>query len=288
MRVGLGGRGSDRPGPLSVSGGVCARRPRRTQGREAFRHRSLVVPTRVVQRGALDVDGLEPEQLALRRIQEVREVGAHLGDRRVRGNDVMQGTRAQQVVVQRVDEPELVVGALVCDRHHSGQERRRQAGAADPVLIPERPVREHLGLADLEARVRVARHGDVGHGPHRRAAVELRDARRHLAYLVERLRVQLAGAAAAARVVHGRSPAAVGQIRVRGLPAVLVQPLAVAPDQDARAADAGDVGDVGRELDGLRREVGAAGGVVTVVPGGPDRRRDVPPGARWPARCIRC
>src|SRR6478609_823117 len=103
----------------------------------------VVVPPDAVQRGGLDVDRLEPEHLALRRVQEVREVGTHLGDRLAGSNDVMQGARAQHAVVQRVDEPELVVRPLIGDRHHAGQQRRRQAGAADPVLRPERPVREH-------------------------------------------------------------------------------------------------------------------------------------------------
>jgi hypothetical protein len=186
----------------------------------------------------------------------------------VRGHDVMQGTRAEHVVVEGIDEPELVVRRLVGDRDHAGQERRRQARAADPVLRPVRPVREHLGLADPEAGVRVARHRDVGDRPHRRAAVVLGDARRHLALLVPRLLVQHAGAAAAARVVLRRAPRAVGQRRVRRLPAELVEPLAVTADLDAGAADPGDERDVGRELDGLRRQVGAAGGVVTVVSGG--------------------
>ena len=157
---------------------------------------------------------------------------------------------------------------LVGHRHHAGQQRGGEAGAADAVLVPVGPVREHLGLADDHAGVGVGVHRDVGHRPHRDLAPVLRLARRHLALLVPGLGEQLAGAAAAAGAVDGGAPVAVLQRRVRGLPALLTEPLAVAADEHAAAADAGDVGQVGRELDGLGRQRGAAGAVVAVVAGG--------------------
>jgi hypothetical protein len=103
------------------------------------------------------------------------------------------------------------------------------------------------------------------------AAVVLRDAGGHLADLIPRLREQLAGPAAATGVVvsgRRRGPGPVGQHRVRGLPAILAQPLAVAADEHAAAADAGDQGQVGGEVHGLGRQVGTAAGLVAIVTGG--------------------
>ena len=183
----------------------------------------------------------------------------------------MQRRGAEQPVVQRVDEAKRPVVQLVGHRHHAGQQRGGETGPADAVLIPVGPFGEHLGLADLEAGVGVGVHRDVRHRPHRGAAVVLRNAGGHLAGLIEGLGEQLAGPAAATGVVgpgRSRRPGPVGQGRVRGLPPILVQPLAVAADQDAAAADARDVGEVCGELDGLGRQVGAACGVVAAVAGG--------------------
>ena len=77
-----------------------------------------------------------------------------------------------------------------------------------------------------------------------------------------------AAAAGAVRSRRGRRPGSVGQGRVGVLPPILAQPLAVAADQHAAAADSGDVGEVGRELHGLGRQVGPADGVVAGVAGG--------------------
>ena len=68
----------------------------------------------------------------------------------------MQRARTEQAVVERVDEPERSAVDLVGHRDHPGHQRGRQAGAADPILIPVGAVGEHLGLADLEAGVGIA------------------------------------------------------------------------------------------------------------------------------------
>ena len=224
--------------------------------------RLVVVSGCVVQRRALHVDRPQPEELPGRRVEEVREVGANLGDRRLGRRDVVESRRAEQVVVERVDEAQRVVVDLVGHRDHPRHQRGRQAGAADPVLIPVRPVREHLGLPDLEAGIRITRHRDVRHRTHRRAAVVLGDARRHLAGLVERLSEEHArptAATGAVRAWRRGCPRPLAEGRVRVLPAVLVQPLTLVSDQHAGSADPGDVGQVGRELHRLRGQVGAAG-----------------------------
>ena len=134
-----------------------------------------------------------------------------------------------------------------------GEERRREAGAADPrVDDPAVAGGQHVGLREGDAGLRVGDHRDVGLDA-AQLAVPHRRRRRHLGGLVGGHREHMARAAA--RAVQERA-------RRRGLPVVVVpvgrgrapaglpQVLAVRADAEARAADRGDprarVGEAGR------------------------------------------
>ncbi len=212
---------------------------------------------------ALVVDDPGGELESVRGIDAVDEVGPRLIDLAGR-DDVLDRVRVAEKAVQpRVHESGRLARELVGSRDHTGEQRRGQAGAADPVLVVVHPVGKRLRPAFEESGCRVGIHRDVGHDPHRliaedravgsgQAGVGSRQRLRHDALLVEGLRVDEARPAAGATVeseVDGEPLVQLRRIASAGVdevlvalkaagrrPAVLAGPLTVAADRQARSS----------------------------------------------------
>ena len=182
--------------------------------------------------------------------------------------------RAGQRVQVGVGEAVVHAGLLVGQRHHPGEQRGRQAGATDAVLVVADALGEGLGLADEEAGVGVADHRRRRARPGASAG-RLPVARLfgHDALLVVGLvehparcrRRRRRGSRRGARGVRaGRGVEAADA----GRPALLERHAAVGVDAEAGAADGGDERRGGREVGRRDRAAVAGAALVAAVAGG--------------------
>ena len=181
------------------------------------------------------------------------------------GCDVGERTRPVEPVQGGVGEAVGRTRPLVGERHDPGEERARQARAADPVDVEVHAVAERLRLSDEHPGVRVTVDGDVGHDPAALGA-HLRECVGHDRSLVVGFGVVAADAAPGPVEELTRVPGpppVPGERGEPGLPAPLDHGVSACVHAEARATDRGHERRGAREV---RRGAAEHRRLVAVVP----------------------